>query len=128
MTNQDLYTECQEYATLGYSRTTVAGILGYSRSHFTREVLPRIDPERTIPWPSHGCSVAHREAVDEGRGRGKEWRRNLREAALNRAASADLTARNDEMRRLYNDGWTQREIGERFGMWQASVSRVLRGG
>ena len=128
MTTRHLYSECQEYAALGYSRTTVAGILGYSREHFTRQVLPRIDPERTIPWPSQGFSVAHREAVAEGLGRGEEWRRKMREVALKRSARADLAARNEEMHRLYEAGWTQREIGERFGMWQASVSRVFRGG
>jgi len=69
---QEILDECHEYAAMGYSRTVAAACLGYSRSHFTRHVLPRIDPQGAIPWPSRGGSVAHQEANE---------RKRVREAA-----------------------------------------------
>lgn len=59
----DVLAECREYAAMSYSRSDVAAILGYSRPHFTRHVLPRIDPRGEIAWPSRGWTVAHRHAV-----------------------------------------------------------------
>lgn len=64
---QEILDECHEYAAMGYSRTIAAACLGYSRPHFTRHVLPRIDPEGRIAWPSRGGSVAHQEANAERR-------------------------------------------------------------
>lgn len=61
--------ECREYAAMGYSRSDVAAILGYSRAHFTRYVLPRIDPNGEIAWPQRGASVACLHAAEDRRKR-----------------------------------------------------------
>jgi len=49
------------FADLGYSRSDVAAILGYSRPDFTRRVLPRHDPHNEINWPGRGEGRAQQE-------------------------------------------------------------------
>jgi len=61
----EILDACYEYADMGYSRSEVAAIMGYSRPHFTREVLPRIDPDNSIQWPSRGWSAAHKAYWDD---------------------------------------------------------------
>lgn len=73
------------FAEMGYSRSDTAAILGYSRAHFTRCVLPQIDPAGAIPWPANGKSVATREAM-ERRSQSWAWRMALSAAAELRQA------------------------------------------
>ena len=49
------------FADMGYSRSDVAAILGYSRPDFTRRVLPRHDPNNEINWPGRGEGRAQQE-------------------------------------------------------------------
>lgn len=61
----EILDACRDYSDMGFSRSDVAAIIGYSRPHFTREVLPRVDPDDTIQWPSRGWTVAHRAYWDD---------------------------------------------------------------
>lgn len=79
------------YAEMGYSRSDVAGILGYSRPHFTRHVLPTVDPAGETPWPGRGKSNAVRDGLERRRGNW-HWRLALSESAQVRQALAKLAA------------------------------------
>ena len=54
-------------------------------------------------------------------------RKTIRPARGTRCHAAKLTdAKVVEMRQLYEEGWTLKEIGNRFGVWFSTVSGIVR--
>ena len=88
------------YAAMGYSRSDVAGILGYSRPHFTRHVLPAVDPGQRIVWPGRVRSNAVREGIAR------------RSSNLDWIAAVRRSARSPEGRRRRRATALQRWHGE----------------
>lgn len=76
------------YAEMGYSRSDVAGILGYSRPHFTRCVLPALPP---MPWPSRGRGNAVRDGIERRR-ENLGWRVSLSRARRLSLALQEVSA------------------------------------
>ncbi|MEF8794765.1 MAG: hypothetical protein V5A50_13975, partial [Thiohalorhabdus sp.] len=56
------------FAELGYSKSDVAGILGYSKQDFLRRVLPRHDEHGEIRWSAKGEGRAQKEQKAAGSG------------------------------------------------------------
>jgi len=49
------------FAAMGYSKSEVAGVLGWNRQDFLRRTLPRYDPGQEIDWPGKGEGRAQQE-------------------------------------------------------------------